>query len=170
MDVQNRKIEIRALFFLTHSYIVCAVGQNNLWVFSSVGRARRGCGVSHLLVLRRGQEFDSPKIHFFFCPFLLRPLAPQPEKDFFSPSPSQKAVLREEKRSPRVTVRLSTARTVILERTNADVSPVPGQELLDALTGVGRILVDTGSVDYQHQVDAALASILDTRFAEEAIR
>ena len=115
MDVQNRKIEIRALFFLTHSYIVCAVGQNNLWVFSSVGRARRGCGVSHLLVLRRGQEFDSPKIHFFFCPFLLRPLAPQPEKDFFSPSPSQKAVLREEKRSPRVTVRLSTARTVILE-------------------------------------------------------
>ena len=62
------------------------------------------------------------------------------------------------------------ARTVILERTNADVSPVPGQELLDALTGVGRILVDTGSVDYQHQVDAALASILDTRFAEEATR
>ena len=62
------------------------------------------------------------------------------------------------------------ARTVILERTNADVSPVPGQELLDALTGVGRILVDTGSVDYQHQVDAALASILDIRFAEEAIR
>ena len=62
------------------------------------------------------------------------------------------------------------ARTVILERTNADVSPVPGQELLDALTGVGRILVGTGSVDYQHQVDAALASILDTRFAEEAIR
>ena len=62
------------------------------------------------------------------------------------------------------------ARTVILERTNADVSLVPGQELLDALTGVGRILVDTGSVDYQHQVDAALASILDIRFAEEAIR
>lgn len=65
---------------------------------------------------------------------------------------------------------IEVARTVIRERTNADVSPVPGDDLRDVLARTGPILVDTGDVDYQHQVDAALDTLFDPRFAEEATR
>lgn len=62
------------------------------------------------------------------------------------------------------------ARTVITQRTNLDVSPVPGPELRETLAATGRILVETGDVDYQEQVDTALDTLFAPRFAEEATR
>lgn len=62
------------------------------------------------------------------------------------------------------------ATTVITGRTNLDVSPVPGEELRRTLAATGRILVETGDVDYQEQVDAALDTLFAPRFAEEATR
>jgi sulfonate transport system substrate-binding protein len=62
------------------------------------------------------------------------------------------------------------ARSVITERTNVDVSPVPGEDLHATLAATGRLLVQTGDVDYQEQVDAALDTLFAPRFAEEATR
>ncbi len=60
------------------------------------------------------------------------------------------------------------ATIVIEERSNLDVDPVPGQEQLDVLEVVGPILVETGDVASQENVDKALAELLEPSFAEEA--
>ncbi|MFB9072442.1 aliphatic sulfonate ABC transporter substrate-binding protein [Citricoccus parietis] len=62
------------------------------------------------------------------------------------------------------------ATTVIEERSNLDVDPVPGQAQLDVLEVVGPILVETGDVASQENVDQALAEMLEPSFAEEATR
>ncbi|HRO28924.1 aliphatic sulfonate ABC transporter substrate-binding protein [Citricoccus sp.] len=60
------------------------------------------------------------------------------------------------------------ATTVIQERSNLDVDPVPGQAQLDVLERVGPILVETGDVASQENVDAALAELLEPSYAEKA--
>ena len=60
------------------------------------------------------------------------------------------------------------ATTVIEERSNLDVDPVPGQAQLDVLEVVGPILVETGDVASQENVDKALAELLEPSFAEQA--
>jgi len=60
------------------------------------------------------------------------------------------------------------ATTVITERSNLDVDPVPGQAQLDVLEKVGPILVETRDVDSQENVDQALAELLEPSFAEKA--
>ncbi|MBV1779355.1 aliphatic sulfonate ABC transporter substrate-binding protein [Paeniglutamicibacter sp. ABSL32-1] len=57
---------------------------------------------------------------------------------------------------------------VILERSNLDVSAVPGQKLVDVLTVVGPIFVETGDVTSQAKVDTALDSLIDDSFAKKA--
>ncbi|MEV4899980.1 aliphatic sulfonate ABC transporter substrate-binding protein [Citricoccus sp. NPDC055426] len=60
------------------------------------------------------------------------------------------------------------ATVVIEERSNLDVDPVPGQAQLDVLEVVGPILVETGDVASQENVDDALAELLEPSFAEQA--
>ncbi|MGD6979166.1 MULTISPECIES: aliphatic sulfonate ABC transporter substrate-binding protein [Citricoccus] len=60
------------------------------------------------------------------------------------------------------------ATTVIQERSNLDVDPVPGQAQLDVLERVGPILVETGDVASQENVDAALSELLEPSYAEKA--
>lgn len=57
---------------------------------------------------------------------------------------------------------------VILERSNLDVSAVPGQKLVDVLAVVGPIFVETGDVANQAAVDDALGSLIDDSFAKKA--
>ncbi|SEB79128.1 sulfonate transport system substrate-binding protein [Paramicrobacterium humi] len=63
---------------------------------------------------------------------------------------------------------LDVATTVIRERSNLDVDPVPGQKQLDVLTVIGPVLVEIGDVDSQEQVDDALNTLLDPSFVEKA--
>ena len=60
------------------------------------------------------------------------------------------------------------AEKVILERSNLDVSAVPGQKLVDVLAVVGPIFVETGDVANQAAVDKALGSLIDDSFAKKA--
>jgi sulfonate transport system substrate-binding protein len=57
---------------------------------------------------------------------------------------------------------------VILERSNLDVSAVPGEKLIDVLTVVGPIFVQTHDVTDQAKVDAALSTLIDDSFAKKA--
>ncbi|WP_167132004.1 aliphatic sulfonate ABC transporter substrate-binding protein [Paramicrobacterium chengjingii] len=63
---------------------------------------------------------------------------------------------------------LDVATKVITERSNLDVSAVPGQKQLDVLTAIGPMLVEIGDVSSQDLVDDALESLLDPSFAEKA--
>ncbi|MCV9994513.1 aliphatic sulfonate ABC transporter substrate-binding protein [Paeniglutamicibacter sp. ZC-3] len=60
------------------------------------------------------------------------------------------------------------AEKVILERSNLDVSAVPGEKLIDVLTVVGPIFVQTHDVTDQAAVDAALSTLIDDSFAKKA--
>nr|WP_159793692.1 aliphatic sulfonate ABC transporter substrate-binding protein [Puerhibacterium puerhi] len=60
------------------------------------------------------------------------------------------------------------ATTVIEERSNLDVDPVPGDAQREVLEKVGPILVANGDVPNQQQVDDALDSLFDTQFVEKA--
>lgn len=62
----------------------------------------------------------------------------------------------------------SVAEKVILERSNLDISAVPGDKLIDVLSVVGPIFVETGDVDNQAAVDKALNSLIDDSFAKNA--
>lgn len=62
----------------------------------------------------------------------------------------------------------AVAEKVITERSNLDVSGVPGQAQLDVLATIGPIFVELGDVQSQEQVDDALATLLDPSFAEKA--
>lgn len=59
------------------------------------------------------------------------------------------------------------AQTVLLDRTNLDVS-APGEEQAAVLEVVGPIFVEIGDVQTQEQVDEALTSLFNTTYAEAA--
>ena len=63
---------------------------------------------------------------------------------------------------------LSVATTVITERTNLDVSPVPGDAQLKVLKKVGPIFVQSGDVKSQADIDKALDTLLDPDFVKKA--
>jgi len=60
------------------------------------------------------------------------------------------------------------ATAVIADRTNLAVDPVPGQAQVDVLTVIGPIFVESGDVKDQAAIDAALASLLEPKYAEAA--
>lgn len=55
-----------------------------------------------------------------------------------------------------------------MERTHLDTDPVPGDEQLEVLRRIGPTLVEIGDVADQSQVDEAIDTIIDDRFASEA--
>lgn len=63
---------------------------------------------------------------------------------------------------------LAVATAVIADRTNLDVDPVPGQAQLDVLEVIGPIFVESGDVETQQQIDDALATLLEPKFAQAA--
>lgn len=66
---------------------------------------------------------------------------------------------------------IAVARTVILERSNLDVSGIPGDDQLAVLQKIAPVLVESGSVTGgQDAVDEALATIVNPTFAEKAAR
>ncbi|RFA20591.1 aliphatic sulfonate ABC transporter substrate-binding protein [Subtercola boreus] len=62
----------------------------------------------------------------------------------------------------------AVATTVITDRTNLDVSPVPGDAQLSVLKTIGPIFVQTGDVASQDLIDTALTTIENPTFAEAA--
>ena len=62
---------------------------------------------------------------------------------------------------------LDVAETVIQERSNFEVDPVPGQAQFDVLEEVGPIFIDTGDVSSQDNIDEALETLLHPDFAED---
>lgn len=63
----------------------------------------------------------------------------------------------------------SVATTVITERSNLDVSGIPGDAQLAVLAKIGPVLVDSGDVQGgQAAIDDALASLVDDSFARAA--
>ena len=65
-------------------------------------------------------------------------------------------------------ISVPVAKTVITERTNLGVSPIPGQAQLKVLKKVGPVFVSTGDVKSQDDIDAALKSLLQPSFAKKA--
>jgi sulfonate transport system substrate-binding protein len=63
---------------------------------------------------------------------------------------------------------VAIATTVITERTNLAVDPKPGQAQLDVLTKIGPVFVESGDVQSQEQIDAALATIVNDTFITAA--
>ncbi|MEX3611002.1 aliphatic sulfonate ABC transporter substrate-binding protein [Rothia sp. LK2588] len=57
---------------------------------------------------------------------------------------------------------------VVWERSNLDIDPVPGEKQVKVLEGVGPILVESGDVPAQTDIDKALDSIVEPKFAEQA--
>ncbi|MCP3426738.1 aliphatic sulfonate ABC transporter substrate-binding protein [Rothia sp. AR01] len=64
-------------------------------------------------------------------------------------------------------ISLPVARSV-WDRTHLDIDHVPGAEQVGVLEGVGPILVDSGDVPSQEDVDAALERIVEKKYAEAA--
>jgi len=65
---------------------------------------------------------------------------------------------------------LAVAETVIQERSNLDVSGIPGDAQLDVLTTIAPVLVETDAVlGGQEEIDKALATIINPTFAEKAV-
>lgn len=62
----------------------------------------------------------------------------------------------------------AVATQVITERSNLDVSVIPGQAQTDVLKRVGGFLVESKDVDSQEIVDKALEGLLDPQFASKA--
>ncbi|MBG6084972.1 aliphatic sulfonate ABC transporter substrate-binding protein [Zhihengliuella flava] len=60
------------------------------------------------------------------------------------------------------------ANKVILERSNLDVDPVPGDAQRSVLEAVGPIFVEIGDVSDQESIDEALETLFDPSFAENA--
>jgi len=64
---------------------------------------------------------------------------------------------------------LDVAKTVISERSNLDVSGVPGEDQLRVLRAIAPIIADSGDVQGgQATLDAAIDSIVDDQFAKQA--
>jgi len=65
---------------------------------------------------------------------------------------------------------ISVATTVIQERSNLDVSGIPGDDQVAVLERIAPVLVDSGDVQGgQESVDKALASIVNDTFAKKAV-
>ncbi|WP_353814534.1 aliphatic sulfonate ABC transporter substrate-binding protein [Agromyces sp. SYSU T00266] len=62
----------------------------------------------------------------------------------------------------------SIASKVILERSNLDVDPVPGDAQVALLEKIGPVFVELGDVAAQDQVDEALATLIDDSFVTQA--
>ncbi|WP_223692651.1 aliphatic sulfonate ABC transporter substrate-binding protein [Leifsonia poae] len=62
----------------------------------------------------------------------------------------------------------AVASTVISERTNLDVSPIPGEAQLAVLKKVGPIFVASGDVKTQSDIDTALKTLLNPTFVKKA--
>ncbi|MCC9174231.1 aliphatic sulfonate ABC transporter substrate-binding protein [Arthrobacter sp. zg-Y179] len=62
----------------------------------------------------------------------------------------------------------AVAKTVILERSNLDVDPAPGEAQRRVLAKIGPTLVETGDVASQEQIDDALDSLLDDTYVQNA--
>ncbi|WP_448061197.1 aliphatic sulfonate ABC transporter substrate-binding protein [Cellulomonas hominis] len=62
----------------------------------------------------------------------------------------------------------AVATTVISERTNLDIDPVPGDAQRKVLEIVGPIFVESGDVQSQDQIDDALDTLFVPQFAEQA--
>ncbi|GAA0962199.1 aliphatic sulfonate ABC transporter substrate-binding protein [Frigoribacterium faeni] len=58
--------------------------------------------------------------------------------------------------------------TTVLDRTHFDVDPVPGADQQAVLEVIAPVLVETGDVASQDDVDTALDSLFEPSFAEEA--
>lgn len=64
----------------------------------------------------------------------------------------------------------AVAATVIQERSNLDVSGIPGEDQLAVLERIAPVLVDSGDVlGGQESIDKALSSIVNATFAEKAV-
>jgi sulfonate transport system substrate-binding protein len=63
---------------------------------------------------------------------------------------------------------IEIATAVIADRTNLEVDPIPGQAQLDVLEVIGPIFVESGDVASQQQIDDALDSLLEPKYAEAA--
>lgn len=61
---------------------------------------------------------------------------------------------------------LEVAETVIQERSNYEIDPVPGDAQYQVLREIGPIFIDTGDVSSQESIDEALDSLFYTEFAE----
>lgn len=65
-------------------------------------------------------------------------------------------------------IELPVAEKVVKERSNLDVDQTPGPTQLTVLEKIGPIFVDLGDVPSRQQVDAALDSIVNDTFAQQA--
>lgn len=63
---------------------------------------------------------------------------------------------------------LAVAKTVVLERSNLDVDPAPGEAQRKVLETIGPTFVETGDVKSQQQIDDAVASLLDDSLVKKA--
>ena len=63
---------------------------------------------------------------------------------------------------------LAVAKTVILERSNLDVDPAPGEAQRSVLEKIGPTFVETGDVAKQSDIDEAIASLLENSFVQKA--
>ena len=63
---------------------------------------------------------------------------------------------------------LAVAQTVILERSNLDVDPAPGEAQRKVLEKIGPTFVETGDVASQAAIDDAVAALLDDSFVQKA--
>lgn len=62
----------------------------------------------------------------------------------------------------------AVANSVIIDRTNLDVDPAPGDAQRSVLGKIGPVFVETGDVQTQEQIDAALDSLFDASLVEHA--
>jgi sulfonate transport system substrate-binding protein len=63
---------------------------------------------------------------------------------------------------------LAVAKTVVLERSNLDVNPAPGDAQRKVLEKIGPTFVATGDVKTQKQIDDAVGSLLDDSLVKKA--
>ncbi len=63
---------------------------------------------------------------------------------------------------------LAVAKTVVLQRSNLNVNPAPGDAQRKVLTKIGPTFVETGDVQTQKQIDDAVASLLDDSLVKKA--
>jgi sulfonate transport system substrate-binding protein len=63
---------------------------------------------------------------------------------------------------------LAVATKVISERSNLDVDPVPGPAQISVLEKIGPIFVESGDVDEQADIDAALSTLINDAFVTQA--
>ena len=63
---------------------------------------------------------------------------------------------------------LAVAKTVVLERSNLDVDPAPGDAQRKVLEKIGPTFVETGDVKTQQQIDQAVDSLLDDSLVKKA--